>query len=274
MLGPNKNRIFWNDGWAQEVGAFPIVVDAVAVSLEVPSATALTLTPQTPSLSIDLAGTLAALSLSGLAASLSIGLVVPAGPFLHLTGAAPALTLNLAGSLATLLLSASAPSLTNAAAAAFVTNIASIRDHMVARISALTPTLLSGDKFRVWRNEGKGDFQSSSPQFRRFQVRATVARNYDSSVVALDGRSAEFTVTVAYPQNHRTGGYATLDRDDAMSADQHAIETAIGVRGYRNFDGGTGEPTAYWLEGSTTRVKGATADFLVITQTLRWDLVV
>ena len=54
----------------------------------------------------------------------------------------------------------------------------SIRDRIYALIEALTPTALSADKFRRYRNESGADFdawaeKTASGAFRRFQVRET-----------------------------------------------------------------------------------------------------
>lgn len=151
------------------------------------------------------------------------------------------------------------------------TTAAAIRDRIVALIEALTPTSLVGDRFRESRNEGAAAFAAwcegpgKAAAWRRFQVRST--GEFQSPVVSntdVELHYVTFEVRVAYPQTHRAGRAAALDRDDVMREDQVLIESTIGLRGYANF--ASPHPVASWVEGSTTREVGEGVDFLVITQ--------
>lgn len=154
------------------------------------------------------------------------------------------------------------------------TTAAAIRDRISTVVTALTPTLLSSDRFRESRNEYAANFRewvlgSPAGAFRRFQVRDIGEDTpADSSNTTEELRAATYEVVIAYPQTHRYGDQAALDRDDVMSADQHQIETAIGMRGTSNFT--SSNPNAAWVSGSTAREVGDGVDFLVITQTMRF----
>lgn len=156
------------------------------------------------------------------------------------------------------------PTLTNA------TTAENIRDRIIAIIEALTPTSLAGDEFRKYRNEGAAGFtawaaEQKAAAWRRFQVRDTgVDSPPDVSNTDIEMRYVTFEIRVAYPQTHRAGRDAALDRDDVMREDQRAIEYAIGMAGRSNFT--SPNPDATWVEGSTEREIGDGVDFLVITQ--------
>ena len=162
-----------------------------------------------------------------------------------------------------------------------VTTAAAIRDRISAVITALTPTVLSGDTFRESRNEYEGDFKKwakahASASLRRFQVRDSGKDGpAKSSNTTEEYRFITWQVLVAYPTTHRYGAQAGLDLDDVKSADQHQIETAIGMRGGANFTGSN--PNADWTldppspfavpDTDTDRDDDA-VHFLVITQTM------
>lgn len=154
------------------------------------------------------------------------------------------------------------------------TTAEAIRDRILTVIEAITPSSLSVDKFRRYRNERGADFvgwaeENQAAAFRRFQVRddgSDAAPEVSDATTEL--RSISFTIIVAYPQTNRAGRDAALDRDDLMSADQHAIEHAVGLRGYANFAGAY--PNASWTDGSVSREVGDGVDFLVIRQTMRF----
>lgn len=142
-----------------------------------------------------------------------------------------------------------------------------IRDRVIALIEAIAPTSPAAPAFRRYRNEGKGNFRAfaeSEPTgaLRRFQVRD----RGDDGVPAVtnmdfDRRELVLEVTVAYPQNSRTGSDGALDRDDAMNADWKKIEYAISIYGRANFSAGHDcTPT-----GATKSIdRDGLVDFLVI----------
>lgn len=153
-----------------------------------------------------------------------------------------------------------------------VTTAASIRDRMITVIGELTPTILTGTKFRAYRNEGNGvfvDWASANPAaaFRRFSVRDMGEDDAPAtSSMTEEWRQVIFQVVVAYTQSHRAGPQNALDRDDAMSADQHLIENAIGWRGGVNF--ADSYPNATFIKAgySVQRLIADPVDFLVIRQ--------
>lgn len=152
------------------------------------------------------------------------------------------------------------------------TTVESIRDRIIDIITALVPSVLAGDLFRSYRNEGGADFISwadgaPAGAFRRFQVRDT--GDDDPPAVSSgveEERLVTFRVIVAYPQTGRYGAEQGLDRDDVMRSDQRQIEQAIGLHGRGNFV--SPYPDASWRSGATSREIGAACDFLVIEQTM------
>jgi hypothetical protein len=115
-----------------------------------------------------------------------------------------------------------------------------IRDRAIAVIESLTPTKLSGDKFRRYRNDGAGDFvawamKNPAGAFRRFQVREYGDVPPQVSNTDYEERQLVLHVTVAYPQTARTGPDQALDRDDVMERDWKLIDYAIGLYGRQNF---------------------------------------
>lgn len=156
-----------------------------------------------------------------------------------------------------------------------VTTAELIRDRIITLIEAIAPTVLSGDRFERYLNEDDADFVDwceAHPEsvFRRFQVRDTGDDHPpDLSNCDVEGRFVTFEICVAYPQTSRYGKNGALDRDDAMSSDQHLIEHTVGLCGYVNFIGAS-VPNAAWIEGTTRRDQSGGIDFLIITQTMRF----
>jgi hypothetical protein len=152
------------------------------------------------------------------------------------------------------------------------TTVESIRDRAIDVIEATAPSVLPSDEFRRYRNEGGADFRvwaerNPAGAWRRFQVRDTGDDEPpEVSNTDVEERRITLVVTVAYPQTSRAGKDGALDRDDAMSSDQHKIEHAIGMCGRANF--APPYPDACWRSGRTERVVGDGVDFLVITQTM------
>jgi hypothetical protein len=149
----------------------------------------------------------------------------------------------------------------------------SIRDRIAEVLVALTPTSLSGDKFRQYRNEGAADFEDSmeknpSGALRRFQIRETSDDELPETTSGIEERvRVRYTLRVAYPQTHRYGSGNAMDRDDVMNADWKAINYAVGIYGGANF---TGTYDAIPLGATKTRVAGQAIDYLVVTLDLEY----
>jgi hypothetical protein len=116
-----------------------------------------------------------------------------------------------------------------------------IRDRILTVIEGITPSSLSSDKFRRYRNEGEGNFaewaeKNPAGAFRRFQVREVGDDELpDVSDTTTERVQATLEILVAYPQNHRTGPANAMDRDDVMNQDWKAINAAVGIYGRGNF---------------------------------------
>jgi hypothetical protein len=144
----------------------------------------------------------------------------------------------------------------------------SIRDRIYALIEALTPTHLSGDKFRRYRNELGADFEgwadkNAAGALRRFQVRQIGGTPQpDVSNTDFDGTELTLRISIAYPQNHRAGPTNAMDRDDAIDRDLLAIDNAIGQIARGNFSGAY-DCTPLGISDERDRV--GSVDFIVIT---------
>ena len=151
------------------------------------------------------------------------------------------------------------------------TTNALVRDRMLTVIEELVPTSDTQVRFERHQNDGRGDFiewAESQPAaaYRRFQVRTTGSLEPpETSSGVEEERQITFTITVAYPLDHRYGGDLALDRDDIMDEDERRIENAIGMHGRANFTPPT-YPDATWLGGGVDREEAAACGFLVITQ--------
>ena len=159
------------------------------------------------------------------------------------------------------------------------TTFDAIRDRAVTVISGLVPTYLSGVKFRGSSNKRAGDFirdceGQPSGSFRQFQVR-DLGSDKPPIVTNSDFAERETTlqIIVAYPQDYAFNaaplGKQALDRDRAISTDQHLIVYNIGFIGGRgNFSSvvnGTYPDATPLADGeSVTRQIGHACDFLVI----------
>jgi hypothetical protein len=152
------------------------------------------------------------------------------------------------------------------------TTAEAIRARIITVIVDLTPASDAGVDFTPFRNELAANFrrwadQNAASAHRRFQVRDIGEDSPpDVSNTDVESRRVTYEIVIAYPQTHRWGADAALDRDDVMSQDQHQIEHAIGLTGRANFSGSY--PDACWVEGSTEREIGDACDFLVIRQTM------
>lgn len=122
-----------------------------------------------------------------------------------------------------------------------VATLEAIRDRVYTLIESQTPTTLSADKFRRYRNEGGADFPAwvevNAPgALRRFQVREVGDDELpDVSDTTTERVQATLEILVAYPQNARTGRDNAMDRDDAMNKDWAAINLVCGIYGKSNF---------------------------------------
>lgn len=121
--------------------------------------------------------------------------------------------------------------------------IETIRDRIIALITALTPTSLTGDKFRVSRDESMADFRQvceSNPPgcLRRFQVDDDGgADGPESTNVDMALQVVTFTIQIAYPNTHRYGGAAGRDRKDVIDEDWRKLNYSCGIYGRANFSG-------------------------------------
>jgi hypothetical protein len=150
-----------------------------------------------------------------------------------------------------------------------LTTAQNIRDRAIAVIGALVPNHPLNARFIKYRNEGDGDFVAwceSVPGacFRRFQVRQTGDEGPPVSNTDTEERKLTLTVTVAYPQNARTGPDQALDRDDIIDEDFKQLDFAVGIYGRVNFS--APYPDAMPLGMIKTIVHGQAVDFLVLEE--------
>jgi hypothetical protein len=157
----------------------------------------------------------------------------------------------------------------------------SIRDRAIDVVEGLTPVSLSRDLFRAYRNEGGADFQAwaeANPAgaFRRFQIRDDGGLTSPSvSNTDIEEHIVTLRIMVAYPQNHRAGREAALDRDDVRNADLRLLVKNLGPVGRANF--APPYPDGNWLMDDSDvdpRVDGNGVDFIVITYRYSFQLVV
>ena len=145
--------------------------------------------------------------------------------------------------------------------------VEAIRDRIYTLIEALTPTSLSGDTFRRFRNEGGADFVEMSEKnppgsLRRFQVREVGDDEPpETSAITEERVRVRFQITIAYPQTARYGGENAMDRDDVINQDWLKLNYAIGIYGRANFSS-THDCTP--LGATKTREQGQKVDFLVV----------
>lgn len=148
------------------------------------------------------------------------------------------------------------------------TTPAAIRDRAITVIETLTPGSDTGVRFVAFRNEGAAAFQDwceANPAGcrRRFQVRTEGgSANPGISDTVTTEQYVTLTVLVAYPQTHRDGRDAALDRDDTLDVDIFQIDEAIGLLGGANFSGA--HPDAHWMQespGIQNRITGSGVDF-------------
>jgi hypothetical protein len=148
-----------------------------------------------------------------------------------------------------------------------------IRDRVYALVESLTPTSLTADKFKRYRNEAGADFdawaeKNPSACLRRFQVRETGSDEPpDVSNTDLEAVELDLTLRIAYPQTHRYGAANAMDRDDVMNQDWLKINAAIGIYGRANFSS-SNDCTP--LGAVKSREQGAAVDFLVVTARFRY----
>lgn len=148
-----------------------------------------------------------------------------------------------------------------------LSTIAAIRDRCHVLIEALTPALLTADKFRRYRNEGDGDFAAwaeANPEacFRRFQIRQTGLEELPHTSSVLEERvRLQLTARVAYPQSHRYGPDNALDRDDVLNQDWLRLNGALGIYGAANF---TGTHDCIPLGATMERDEGDGVDFMLV----------
>lgn len=155
------------------------------------------------------------------------------------------------------------PALTNA------TTIDAIRDRALDVIEALVPTMLAGDKFRRYRDEGDGNFEvwaeaNPAAAFRRFQVDFDGAQfTPEVSNTDFEERPGHMTTIVAYPHDARAGTKQARDRKKLIDRDADLLEKGIGLYSRQNFS--APYPDAVWIAGDTRRFLGQACDFLIVT---------
>lgn len=198
------------------------------------------------------------------------GLTMPLGGYTSTSSLLPSVLTGLGGGLAMPLGGYGVAS--SSANAGTTTTAESIRDRIIEVIASLTPTMLVGDRFIEFRNEGEGDFVGWAETYvagclRRFQVRDT---GDDAPAEVTDGvtelRMVTFEILVAYPQSSRFGQDEALERDDVIAEDLDQIEHAIGEFGRGRFV--APHPEAAWVDGSAITTTGNGVDMLVIQQTM------
>ena len=154
-----------------------------------------------------------------------------------------------------------------------VATLEAIRDRVAVLITAITPTINSGDKFEQSQDERNADFQQQSEEqplgaFRRFQVRSS-GDEEPPSVSNTDQSRVEATmiVTVAYPHNKQAGPVSGRDRDDCIDSDWKLINYRIGIYGRANFSS-TNDCAP--MGGEKFVERGDACDFLVIRMRLSY----
>lgn len=125
------------------------------------------------------------------------------------------------------------------------TSLELIRDGMIAKLEALTPTLLSADKFR--RHVGEVDFSrycetDPTSAFRVFSVlQDDVEEPPTVSDMDVEHRTATFALLIAYPKAWgRYGGQNERDAQDCIEADRRLIDgrSGIGHNAYSGYPSG------------------------------------
>jgi hypothetical protein len=145
-------------------------------------------------------------------------------------------------------------------------SLASIRDTMITTVAGLTPTTLSGNRYKK-HDQRMSDFrawceQNPGPAFRRFSIRGTGAQEPpEVTNTDVEWIWTEIEAVVAYPLDFRGGPQMTLDRDDLIEEDMRQIENAIGTNGYSTIESaGAGTVTTSSIE----REPGQACDFGVL----------
>ncbi len=147
------------------------------------------------------------------------------------------------------------------------TTQAAIRDRVRSLIEALTPTILAADRFRSYRNEGNGDFQTwaesiPSAALRRFQARFDGGEEPpEVSDTLTDMRHATMIIIVAYPHTARYGADQALDRDDAIDSDWGLLNGKLGIYSRASYSG-TYDCTPLGAEREV--IRGTSCDFLEV----------
>lgn len=122
------------------------------------------------------------------------------------------------------------------------TTSAAIRDRMITVVQALTPTTLADTPFRAHREAG--DFREwamshANACLRRFSIRDTFLTDTpDATNLDVEWVTTTMEFACAYPTTYRAGPDGMRDSDDLIEQDMHAIQHAIGTRGYGNFTDG------------------------------------
>ena len=156
--------------------------------------------------------------------------------------------------------------------ASTTTTVAQIRDRASDLITALTPTVMSNDRFLESRHEYKGDIRvwaRANPHAcrRRFSVRAVPLETVpEVSNVTTEQVRSTFETVVCYAQDHRDGEQGALDRDDVIDSDFRQIDKVIGLYSRANFPAGSAYD-ACWTGREFEIERDEGVDFLVLRNT-------
>jgi hypothetical protein len=120
------------------------------------------------------------------------------------------------------------------------TTARAIRDLMTSAITALTPTSLSSDRYKLYREDQVtfATWAGQNPQacFRWFSVLDTGVRAPPSVMTGNNQRDlVRFQLQVGYPITNRYGQDAGRSLDDVMEEDQRQLEHAVGPFGSVTF---------------------------------------
>ena len=123
------------------------------------------------------------------------------------------------------------------------TTAAAIRDKMITTVEALTPTVSSGERFRLVVDDD-GEFRNWADMnpvaaLRRFAIyELGTIRPPEVSSTVEQWTDEDFECVLAYPRKSlsRYGAKAFRSLMDTIKSDQKQIEDAIGTNGYQSLE--------------------------------------
>lgn len=156
------------------------------------------------------------------------------------------------------------------------TTATAIRDAMLTAAEALTPTSLSGTRFRRHREEVPiRDFANQNPlaAFRYISILDT----FDFEEPRMSDLVNEevwttFEVVVAYPSAGKGlfGARQELSMQTVMEQDIHKLRHAIGANGYATLDASVGTAAATVVEDGPSVEIGQPCSFVVLNLRTRY----